>query len=139
MDKWLAAIEADATGDPLEIKVVRNKPDDAVDACWIGERKITDRAVCRAAFPYYADPRIAAGGPLADNILKCRLKPLNRDDYQVDFTNAQWQRLSTVFPAGVCDYRQPGVAQQPSVPWLAFTNGPGGQTLGPPPVSTPTT
>lgn len=137
MDKWLANIEADHSTDPLEVKVLRNKPAEAVDACWIGEKRVTDMSICRAAFPYFGDPRIAAGGPLADNILKCQLKPLDRDDYTVDFTNDQWDRLKRTFSDGVCDYRQPAVAQQPSVPWLTFDAGPGGQPLGPPPVSTP--
>lgn len=135
IDKWLANIEADASSDPLEVQVLRNKPAEAVDACWIAGKKVTDMSLCRAAFPYFADPRIAAGGPLADNILKCQLTPLDRSDYTVDFTNAQWERLRKVFAAGVCDYRKPAVAQQPSVPWLTFSDGPGGQPLGPTPRS----
>jgi hypothetical protein len=137
LDRWLSAIEADYSTDPLEVKVVRHKPSAAVDACWIGGKKITDMSVCRATFPYFATPRIAAGGPLADNLMKCQLKPLSREDYTVDFTNAQWERLKRVFTAGVCDYRKPGVGQQPSVPWLTFAAGPGGRPLGPTPVSRP--
>jgi len=120
MDRWLANIEADTSTNPLEVKVLRDKPVEAVDACWIAGEKITDMSRCRAAFPYFGDPRIAAGGPLADNILKCQLKPLDRADYTVDFTNAQWDRLQQVFPSGVCDHRKPGVDQQPSIPWLKF-------------------
>ncbi|QYX75709.1 DUF6351 family protein [Streptomyces akebiae] len=137
MDRWLARIEADTSTDPIETKVVRNKPADAVDACWIADRKITDMSVCRAAYPYFGLPRTAAEGPLANNIVKCALKPLDRGDYTVDFTNAQWDRLRTTFPEGVCDYRKPGVAQQPSLPSLTFAGGPGGQPLGAPPQSSP--
>lgn len=137
IDKWLTNIEADTSADPLEAKVLRNKPADAVDACWIAGKKVTDMNLCRAAFPYFGDPRIAAGGPLADNILKCQLKPVDRGDYTVDFTNAQWERLQKVFAAGVCDHRKPGVGQQPSVPWMTFATGPGGQPLGPTPQSKP--
>ena len=135
IDKWLARIEADTSTDPLEVKVLRNKPAEAVDACWIAGKKVTDMNLCRAAFPYFGDPRIAAGGPLADNILKCQLMPLSRGNYTVDFTNAQWERLQRAFPAGVCDHRKAGVAQQPSIPWLTYSNGPGGQPLGYPPQS----
>ena len=138
MDQWLANIEADNSSDRLEAQVLRNKPAAAVDACWIADRKVTDMTACRAAFPYFGDPRIAAGGPLADNILKCQLKPLNRNDYSVDFSNAQWSRLQKVFPTGVCDYRKAGVAQQMSAPWMSFSRGPGGRQLGPPPASAPT-
>lgn len=137
MDRWLTRIEADTSNDPIETKVVRDKPSDAVDACWIGNHKITDMSVCRAAYPYFGVPRTAAGGPPANNILKCQLKALNRDDYTVDFSDAQWDRLRKAFPEGVCDYREPGVAQQPSLPWLTFSGGPGGQPLGAPPKSSP--
>jgi hypothetical protein len=36
------------------------------------------------------------------------------------------RRLGNAFPTGVCDYRKPGVAQQPSVPCMTFADGPGG-------------
>lgn len=137
VDEWLARIEADDGDLPLEEKVRRNRPAAAVDTCWIEGRPVTDQATCRTAFPYFGDPRIAAGGPLADDILKCRLKPLDRGDYPVDFTSAQWSRLQKAFPGGVCDYRRPGVGQQPSVPWMTFADGPGGRPAGPAPISTP--
>jgi hypothetical protein len=35
----------------------------------------------------------------------------------------------------VCDYTMQGVNQQPTIPWLTYTNGPAGQPLGPVPVS----
>ena len=63
LDRWLTAVEADTSSDPLETKIVRDKPSDAVDSCFIAERQITDMNVCRAAFPYFGAPRIAAGGP----------------------------------------------------------------------------
>ena len=44
--------------------------------------------------------------------MKCRLKPMRRDDYPVTFTDAQWARLQGAFPSGVCDYRRLGVAQR---------------------------
>ncbi len=135
IDKWLAAIEADRSDMPLASKVVKNKPAGAVDACWIGGREITEMSVCRAAFPYFGNPRIAAGGKLVDNVLKCQLVPLDRSDYNVDLTNTQWQRLQDVFPSGVCDYSKPSVGFGPSIPWLTYADGPGGRPLGPPPSS----
>lgn len=133
MDSWLAAIDADTSTDPREVKVGRHRPAQAVDACWISGRKVTDRATCRAAFPYFGNPRIAAGGPLANHVLQCQLTPLERGDYDVAFTEAQWVRLLKAFPAGVCDYAKPGVDQRPSTPWLTFADGPGGRPLGPAP------
>jgi uncharacterized tannase-like protein DUF6351 len=146
LDRWLAAVEADSSSDALEVKIVRNKPQEAVSACWLDSQgtgpKVTDPTVCRAAFPYYANPRIAAGEPFTNDVLKCQLKPLDPldPDYRmlaVPFTPMQWARLQATFPTGVCDWTKPGVDQVPSVPWLTYSNGPGGQPLGPPPVSTP--
>jgi hypothetical protein len=137
MDQWLAAIEADHTQAPLQAKVRRHKPSAAQDACWIDGQEVTDHAQCAQAFPHYGLPRIAAGGPLANDVLKCRLKPLRRSDYPVVFTDDQWQRLQATFSQGVCDYSQPGVGQQPSTPWLTYESGPGGQPLAPPPESRP--
>ena len=137
VDEWLERIEADRGPGSLARKVRRNRPERAVDTCWIEGRPVTDRQTCRAAFPHYADPRIAAGGPLADDVLKCRLRPLERDDYAVAFSDAQWSRLRAAFPAGVCDYDRPGVGQRPPVRWPTFADGPGGNPLGPPPASRP--
>ncbi|PYM17782.1 MAG: hypothetical protein DMD81_07880 [Candidatus Rokuibacteriota bacterium] len=138
VDQWLAAIEADPSADPRETKVLRHKPPLAVDSCYIGETKVTDQATCRALFPYFGDPRIAAGGPLADDVMKCQLTPLDRASYNATFTDAQWARLQATFPTGVCDFTRPSVGRQPSVPWLDFSGGPGGQPLPPAPVSTAT-
>jgi hypothetical protein len=135
LDTWLTRIEADTGDISLEEKVRRNKPATAVDACWIAGVKVTDMQKCRATFPYYADPRISAGGPIADDIIKCQLKPLHRSDYVVQFTDSQWERLLRAFPGGVCDYSKPGDGQQPSLPWMSFAGGPGGVPLGNPPQS----
>ena len=78
--------------------------------------------------------------PLTHDIAACQLRPLDRADYASvvpPLTDAQWARLQAAFPEGVCDYGQPGVGQEPSVPWMTFKDGPGGQPLGDPPASTP--
>ena len=81
-----------------------------------------------------ASPRQVAGGALAENILKCQLKPLTRVDYVgIAFSDAQWARLRETFPDGVCDWTRPGVGQQPAVSPLTFSGGPGGVPLPPAP------
>jgi hypothetical protein len=92
---------------------------------------------CNGTWQYYAAPRIAAGGPLSQDVMKCQLKPLTRSDYgPIAFTDAQWSQLQATFATGVCDYSKPGVSQQkPKARWLSFEAGPGGQPLGDPPVS----
>lgn len=139
LDAWLAAVEADTGPGTRAEKVARNKPAAAVDQCFIGEATlppVTDPAACKAAFPYYASPRIAAGGPMSHDNGSCQLKPLAREDYPatVVFTDAQWARLQAVFPDGVCDYGKPPVGFTPSVPWLRH-DGLGGVALGEAPKS----
>jgi hypothetical protein len=63
-------------------------------------------------YPPNADPRIVDGGPLADDILKCNLKPVDPKDYAQSLMPEQIARLKSIFPQGVCNYGRPGVAQQ---------------------------
>jgi Tannase-like family of unknown function (DUF6351) len=144
MARWLDGITGDHSGRPLARKVVAHRPAAAVDACWpagtptAGGAEVVDpgyRGGCGSAFPHYGDARTAAGDQPTGEILKCRLRPLDPGDYAVSFDPAQWAALRRVFPAGVCDYRRPGVGQQPPVPWLTYAGGPGGAPLGPPPTS----
>jgi hypothetical protein len=135
MDRWLAAIEADTSGDALETKVVRNKPADAADGCWVGPAHVARESTC-GALPHFETPRMAAGMPITADVYKCALKPLEPADYAVVFTADQWARLQAAYPDGVCDWTRPGVGQQPPAgDWLTFAGGPGGQPLGPPPTS----
>ena len=61
---------------------------------------------CGEIYPAYQTPRHVAGGPLANNIVSCQLKPLDRGDYEVEFTSEEWGTLETIFPEGVCDWVQ---------------------------------
>ena len=67
--------------------------------------------LCNALFPNHGDPRVAAGAPAANDILKCQLQHFSANDYGPDFSDAQLARLGAVFKKGVCDWAQPGVAQ----------------------------
>ncbi len=131
MDQWLTAIKADpSTTSTLAQKVVNNRPADLKDACWNGGIKYEEEQVafgsttCNGFYPAGTTPRMEAGGPLADNIAKCQLKPLNPADYAVTFTPLQWSVMQNIFPQGVCDWSKPGVAQQPSRPWQSFGPAP---------------
>ncbi len=135
IDEWLERLEGDSAPGSRRAKLTRTRPARAVDSCWIEGRQITDAGVCRTLFPYFADARIAAGGPQTDDVLKCALRPLRRSDYAVRFTDAQWARLARAFPGGVCDYDRPGVGQRPPLRWPTFVGGPGGRALGPAPRS----
>jgi hypothetical protein len=139
MDAWLAAIESDQRDLTLSQKVIADKPTGAVDECFMGATltESTDAAACAAAFPYFSDARLVAGSPWTDNAMQCSLKPLDRASYSVTFTDDQWARLQAAFPDGVCDWSADPVGFQPSVPWLSFAGGPGGEPVGPAPESHP--
>jgi hypothetical protein len=147
MDAWLAAIEADHSANPVEVKVRNNRPAAAVDFCLatIGANE-SDLAATfgieDAGCPVkqQASPRQVAGGPRAENIYKCQLKPLafTTAEYGgLRFSDDQQARLRAVFRDGVCDWNAPGVGQGPVSPWTTFAGGPGGKPLGPPPMSIP--
>ncbi len=144
MDQWLTAVKADTTGRALEAKVRAARPASTADFCLLPTDatqtvKVTNAATCDAD-PFLRpslSPRQVAGGPRAENVLKCQLKPLVRTDYAAGtFTDAQWTRLQAVFTDGVCDWARPGVGQQAAVSPLSFAAGPGGQPLPAAPVST---
>ena len=135
LDRWVAAIKADGSREPLPAKVVRHRPPNAVDACWIDGQRTTNMAACTAAHPYFGDSHTGAGDTIDDDVLKCQTKPMKRSTYGVSFSDAQWVRLEATFPEGVCDWTKPGVGYEQAVPWLTFANGPGGVPLGPAPTS----
>jgi hypothetical protein len=119
MNKWLDNIAADPA--PLSPdKVVRNKPPEATDAYWDSAgKKFVETATFggdggfNTMYPMHGEPRLVAGAPLTNDVLKCQLKPINYAEYKVTFTAAQKTRMAAIFPSGVCDFRKPGVEQVP--------------------------
>ncbi len=142
MDQWLAAMEADDADYSLAEKVRANKPHGASDQCLVmtEAQGIKDVGLDTDACPvkFGQSPRQIAGGPVAEDILKCQLKPLDfaSDDYlasdsseRVTFTSDHQARLLAVFADGVCDWSKPGVAQQANPGWMSFTDGPEGEAM----------
>jgi len=141
LDRWLTKVEADHRSVGLARKILENRPSTVRDRCTDGIGHAVPAEACDLTVAAYGTPRMAAGGPLADDTLQCQLKPLVRADHDVTFTNAQWARLRATFPNGVCDYTRPGVAQRGALSWLTYQDAAGkvvygGRPLGPPPVST---
>jgi hypothetical protein len=64
-------------------------------------------------YPRFTTPRLVAGSPLVNDVLKCQLKPVNAADYSVTIAGADLARLQTIFPSGVCDWSKPGAGQEP--------------------------
>ncbi|HEY4038712.1 MAG TPA: DUF6351 family protein [Burkholderiaceae bacterium] len=131
--QWVENVRDDRAEAGQRAKVIRDKPMAAVDGCWptstqfIAEPQVFGRlpdTQCNAVYPSYAAPRYIAGGPLAADIMKCQLKPLDPGDYTVTFSSAERARLSNIFPSGVCDWSKRGVQQRPVVPWASFGPSP---------------
>ena len=135
-DRWMVAYKSDTSNDPARTKVVRSKPqtlgtegcyDKSTPPVFIAESlKFTSKPTtkCSTLYPVYSNPRHEAGGPLAANVLKCQLKPIDAKDYSVPFSAAERTRLDAIFPAGVCDWSKPGVNQTTVVPWASFGPSP---------------
>src|SRR5207302_2617806 len=100
MDTWLSNLNASAPKETLnsartQAQVIAGKPAAAVDFCFLladttFSTPVFDMSRCDSDSPQAdglgrlakrASPRQVAGGPLAENILKCQLKPLNSVDY----------------------------------------------------------
>jgi hypothetical protein len=140
VDKWLARVNGDHRRVPLAQKIIQDKPGDVTDRCTDGAGTDIPSWECDAIVASYGTPRMAAGGPLADDTLECQLKPMRKSDYAVTFTNAQWSALQAAFPHGVCDYSKPGVDQHGATPWLTYQDARGhviygGRPLGQAPSS----
>lgn len=145
MDRWLAAIEADTTSADIAVKIVNNKPADVKDGCFATASPTdadlaTELPLADPACPLRPtlSPRQVAGGPTAEDVYKCQLKPLsfaNADYAGITFNAGQQARLAAVFSDGTCDWSKPGVNQTADWTMLNFNAGPGGVPIAPAPVS----
>jgi len=120
MSQWLDGLAKDTSKASAIDKVARAKPAAAVDGCWAGDGTRIDEPAtldgpgkCNELYPAHRTPRLVAGAPLTDDVMKCQLKPIDPKDYSVSFTAAELQQLRQTFPGGVCDYSKPGVMQLP--------------------------
>ena len=139
LDRWVTAVQADTSGAPKSVKVVRNKPADLEDACWgpgspstpdghhyyPGPQEYQGTGPCYTLYPRFATPRMVAGSPLVQDIMTCHLKPIDPADYTVTFTAAELARLNAIFPSGVCDWsKRTGDYRPTKGTWASF--GPAG-------------
>lgn len=86
---------------------------------------IYETGPCHDQYPLAGDPRTAAGAPLANHRIKCRLTPVNAKRYGVPITSAQGTRLKRIFPDGVCNWNRRGVGQVPVArTWIDYGHGP---------------
>jgi hypothetical protein len=115
MTQWLDAIAADPA--PLNTdKVVKHKPARATDAYWRADGTMTAEKAgwdnstgFGQAYPVHSEPRIEAGAPVTNDVMKCQLKPVDFSAYAVKFSSSQQSRMKKIFPGGVCDWSKPSV------------------------------
>ncbi|TDE11520.1 hypothetical protein E1269_09335 [Jiangella asiatica] len=132
LDAWVTAIQEDtaAAARPIE-RIARNRPEWLEDSCWTrgddpqrireSQQPEIDGTTCAELYPVWTSPRIVAGGPLANDVVKCRLQPVAAADYPVEFSRDQLARARRIFPDGVCDWSKPGVGEQDLAgTWLRF-------------------
>jgi len=128
MDQWLTALKKDTSNASMTQKMAKAKPADLMDLCFseTGERIVEPQTFsggkCNDLYRTYSSPRMIAGDPIANNIYKCQLKPVDHKDYQVQLSAAEWAQLQSTFTNGVCDWTKPGVAQRaPKGTWLSYS------------------
>ena len=107
MDQWLDSLAKDTSQRSVMEKIAAARPTDLADACWTEDgEKIAEKRTydgndrCTQLFPPHGDPRIAAGEPLTEDILKCALKPVSPKDYVHPLTADQLAQVESDFPAG---------------------------------------
>lgn len=139
MHAWLDGLEdqraaAGGASNSWTEAVVASRPPQGEDACVVttaGYAPVPLAAPgtagqpdmpCEQVFRVGASPRIAAGGPRTEDVLKCRLTAPDPADYPaVKFTSEQWAELTRIFPDGVCDFSVPGVGEvERSQTWLSW-------------------
>ncbi len=81
---------------------------------------------CGVVLAVTRTPRMVAGMPLTDDIIKCQLKSVSPSDYSAALSKDQLDQISAVFPTGVCDYTKPAAGDvEKSLIWPSL----GGATL----------
>jgi hypothetical protein len=118
--RWMDAI-AKEHGSARSDRVARHRPPDAVDTCWLPDRRrvaeklsLDSRAECNVAYPLAQTPRQIAGLPLRSDVLKCALRPLRESDYPGGLDALMRERIKRVYPSGVCDESRGGVGVRPA-------------------------
>lgn len=87
-------------------------------------------AICDIALPVTSTPRMVAGMPMSDDIIKCQLKPVDPADYAASLSGEQLAQIEAVFPEGVCDFSRPAAGDvERSMTWVSI----GGRMRAPEP------
>ncbi|MCP2635661.1 DUF6351 family protein [Microbacterium sp. HD4P20] len=127
LEAWLDAIEA-AGGPGDRERTIAARPAGLADGCYDAGMTFIPEVLdyddpttgCNQLYPFHSQPRAEAGMPLLADGLKCELTDTERADYPA-MSDEQWQRLTAVFPDGVCDWTQrPQGYSELEGTWLSF-------------------
>ena len=82
------------------------------DGVWNGILDDETAGACTQAFQIKSTSRIVAGGPIEGGVFKCALQPVASALANGLYgawapTAAEIDRLTAIFPSGVCDYSKP--------------------------------
>jgi hypothetical protein len=130
MDEWLSAVETDKSSKSLSQKIIADKPGSLHDECEPTGLIVDDNCELVTGPFRYGTPRTVAGDAITTDNSVCRLKPLDRGEYSVTFTDDQWARMEATFPDGVCDFSKPAVGQQGTIPWQTYQERSGSVIYG---------
>src|SRR5205807_1867080 len=110
-EQWLTAIEARGADGPSDsaraATVAAARPASASDRCTL-PRGIGVPGTAPCSSLAATTPRIAAGGPKSEDVIKCSLKPVDPADYPATASAADVAQLRRSFPTGVCNWAVPG-------------------------------
>jgi hypothetical protein len=131
LDTWLTAMLAEPQDDPL-VLLESTRPEAAIDNCitpddefFSGLDLYDNPGPCTDPYPISSGPRIVAGAPSSEHIVKCTLQSVasavEAGIYAAELSAEQRARLESIFPEGVCNYSVPGVGEAPlRGTWLRY-------------------
>ena len=123
-EEWLTNVESAGSGSTAESRaaaVAASRPASAADRCTVLVLGVDTDAPCDSLV--FGSPRIAAGGPPTEDVIKCTLAPLDPADLP-PLSDTELATLRATFPTGVCDWDLPGVGETArTTPWLSFGDG----------------
>jgi len=130
MDHWLTNLDGVSPRVKGIDRIATARPSTLVEGCntrdadptFIAERLERDGSSrCEQLYPTASFPREVAGEDVTADVIVCERTQPRREDYAVEWSDEQWQRLLTIFDTGVCDYSEPGEWQRaPAGTWRRF-------------------
>lgn len=130
MDHWLTNLAGLPPSGKTIDRISASRPTTLLEGCntrdaeptFVAERIERDAGSrCEQLYPTASFPREVAGEDVTADVIVCERTRPRREDYAVEWSDEQWERLLRVFDGGVCDYTRPGKWQQATAgTWRVF-------------------